>query len=167
MTDRNGVKAVTEGWYFKWYRGPHLLCGEEGIDDYKHRPSWEDVLPEKWTFDINYRCRYQDEERGDDETEDILSRVGTHLVSAIVPITKKEDNSRGRRVKLILRPPKPPPNAASDEAGNDEADSDEAGSSKKGSGKIGKDKVGSSGSSSNGKKATSFTKGQELTHSEC
>ena len=35
-TDRQGNVDTEQGWYYKWYRGIHLLCGEEGLDRYKH-----------------------------------------------------------------------------------------------------------------------------------
>ena len=51
--------------------GIHLLCGEEGIDQYKHRPSHGDALDEMWYFDVGFNCFYRDDERGDDETGEV------------------------------------------------------------------------------------------------
>ena len=48
--DRNGLVATESGWYYKWFRGLHLLCGDEGIREYMHRPSWEDVMGGKWVL---------------------------------------------------------------------------------------------------------------------
>ena len=39
--DRNGVEAVENRWYYKWYRGLHCLCGLQGQDLHKHRSPWE------------------------------------------------------------------------------------------------------------------------------
>ena len=27
---RNGIAAIQSGWYYRWYRDLHLLCGSEG-----------------------------------------------------------------------------------------------------------------------------------------
>lgn len=58
--DRNGQAATSDGWYYKWYRGLHVLCGLEGM----HRPDWEYELTNTWYFDKNSRCVYQEDERG-------------------------------------------------------------------------------------------------------
>ena len=75
--DRNGHTASRAGWYYKWYRGIHILCGEEGVDLYKHRPSHEDALAERWYFDSNFQCHYQDDERGKEETRRVNERIGS------------------------------------------------------------------------------------------
>ena len=57
----------------------------EGSNLYKHRPSHEDRLPEKWYFDIEYKCKHQTEERGDDETMELKDEIG----SAIIRVTSR------------------------------------------------------------------------------
>ena len=54
--NRNGVEAVENGWYYKWYRGLHCLCGLQRQDLYKHRSPWENQLSSTWYFDMDYRC---------------------------------------------------------------------------------------------------------------
>ena len=85
--DRHGEAAPECGWYYKWYRGLHLLCGEEGIHQYKHRPSHEDALKDIWYFDLGHKCIiYQENERGDEETRQVTGVIGSQAVAAIVPI---------------------------------------------------------------------------------
>lgn len=56
--DRNGKKVQKgkAGWYYLWYKGIHLLCGDEGRDKYKIRPSFEDESDCVFEFDRNYRA---------------------------------------------------------------------------------------------------------------
>ena len=37
-TDRHGRVAAADqqGYYYRWYHGIHILCGEEGLDRYRH-----------------------------------------------------------------------------------------------------------------------------------
>ena len=34
-----------------------------------------------WSFDLEYNCLYQDGEHGEDETEDVLQRIGSKAVA--------------------------------------------------------------------------------------
>ena len=83
-----------EGWYYKWYRGLHLLCGEEGWAQYKHCPSFEDRLANTWYFDLDFPCVYQDDERGEEETEGVEDSIGAHPVDAIIPIDRSASGKR-------------------------------------------------------------------------
>lgn len=106
--DRNGEIATQDGWYYKWYRGLHLLCGEEGINKYQHRPSHEDPLPETWHYDVNFRCVYQEDELEAEETEEVEGRIGSRPVSAVIPIAQKTNGPSGTsnpKRKLVLSPP--------------------------------------------------------------
>ena len=69
--DRNGNVATgdDEGWYYRWYRGIHLLCGDESLDKYRHRPSHEDRMPDTWYFDLEFKCYIQDLERSKEEAD--------------------------------------------------------------------------------------------------
>lgn len=42
--DGNTVKSGEQGWYYLWWRGIHLLCGEEGLEAgmYRVRGTWFD-----------------------------------------------------------------------------------------------------------------------------
>ena len=42
--DHHGKEASKAGWYYRWFRGVHILCGEEGLNLYKYRPLYEDAL---------------------------------------------------------------------------------------------------------------------------
>ena len=97
--DRHGDAAPEAGWYYKWYRGLHLLCGEEGINQYKHRPSHQDMMKDTWYFDLDYKCMYQDDEHGDEETEEVMGRIGSKAVAALVPIQKGAAGSRKGKEK--------------------------------------------------------------------
>ena len=63
--DLNGkVATITDvGWYYRWWGGIHLLCGDEGFEDgiYLMRPSFEDLLPPGDWFKLEprYKCRIQ------------------------------------------------------------------------------------------------------------
>lgn len=90
--DRKGRPADKGGWYYKWYHGVHLLCGEEGLKKYTHRPSLEETGEETWYFDIDCKCVYQEDERGEEESQEVLAVIGSRPVAAKVPIkipTKK------------------------------------------------------------------------------
>ena len=91
--DRNGHAATQAGWYYKWYRGIHILCGEEGAGRYKHRPSHEDTMPEMWYYDIDFRCQVQEKEHGDEETKDVETRVGSFSVPSLILIVKNPDST--------------------------------------------------------------------------
>ena len=53
--DMNGKPAPKAGWYYLWYRGLQLLCGEEGKVQFMHRPSYEDKHGEIVTWKVeNY-----------------------------------------------------------------------------------------------------------------
>lgn len=45
--------ALRDGWYYLWFRGLHLLCGEEGREQYTHRPSFEDLYEETVTWELD------------------------------------------------------------------------------------------------------------------
>ena len=75
--DRNGDAATRAGWYYKWFRGLHLLCGLEGQEQYLHRPVWEFKLKNTWYFDKNFRCVYQEDERGPLARENFNRVIGT------------------------------------------------------------------------------------------
>ena len=40
--------SIDEGYYYKWYFGIHMLCGEEELRDYKHRPSHQERRKVIW-----------------------------------------------------------------------------------------------------------------------
>lgn len=84
--DRNGHPATQAGWYYKWYRGLHLLCGLEGQEDYKHRPNWERELSNTWYFDQNFRCVFQEKEHGPLAREQFDSVIGTKAVDVDLPV---------------------------------------------------------------------------------
>ena len=102
--DRHGNLATEPGWYYKWFRGIHILCGEEGVDNYKHRPSHEDAMPNTWYFDLNFKCIFQDAERGDNETGDVIQRIGSELVAAVIAIRKSNSGTRKGKGKESLKP---------------------------------------------------------------
>ena len=56
--DGKGVKVAVGGWYYRWYGNIHVLCGEEGADDYLVRPSFE-KLEKGFTFRVDWRCKVQ------------------------------------------------------------------------------------------------------------
>ena len=39
------------------------ICGEEAMETYRHRPSFEDKMLDIWYFDVNFECYIQEEER--------------------------------------------------------------------------------------------------------
>lgn len=69
--------------YYKWHCGIHLLCWHEGIHLYKHRPSYEDRLPEQWYFNIEYKFKNQEEERGEEEKIEVEDEIGSAIIAAI------------------------------------------------------------------------------------
>lgn len=54
-----------------------MLCGLEGEDTYTHRPDWEHELHNNWYFDVDHKCRFQEEEHGPLAKEQFRSTVGT------------------------------------------------------------------------------------------
>ena len=84
--DRNGHAATQAGWYYKWYRGLHLLYGLEGQGEYKHRPDWERELSNTWYFDQDFRCVFQEEEHGPLAREQCDSVIGTKAVDVYLPV---------------------------------------------------------------------------------
>lgn len=48
-----------EGSYYKWWRGLHILCGKEGIDEYLVRPAKEGFLCAGFGFKKGYRAKVQ------------------------------------------------------------------------------------------------------------
>lgn len=130
--DRNGLPVIQDGWYYKWYRGLQILCGEERIDKYEHRPSHEDPMEDIWYFDIHFRWVYQEGEHGQEETEEVDDRIGSHVVPALIPIAKNTNSSSGRprkKSKLVLHPPRLPKKSKSrvNSSDNEEIGHDEDG----------------------------------------
>lgn len=56
--DGKGVKIRIGGWHYRWYGNIHVLCGEEGADEYLIRPSYE-KLEAGFTFRADWRCKVQ------------------------------------------------------------------------------------------------------------
>ena len=86
--DRPGNKASKdqEGWYYRWLWGLHILCEEKGIQRYMIRPSFEDKMKEKWSYDLDYACVLQEEEHGPAETALVMSLVATQVRAAKHPL---------------------------------------------------------------------------------
>lgn len=113
VQDRHGCVATKgdEGYYYKWYQGIHMLCGEEGLDKYKRRPSHEDTLDNTWYFVLGFKCVHQDNERGEDESEDVEDIIGSSVLAATgnalptTSITNSTINTPRKKSKLILHPP--------------------------------------------------------------
>ena len=61
--DAEGVVlgAADAGWYYLWYRGLHLLCGDEGwrAGKYKCRPTDEQEMKEKFAFKKDFKAVIQ------------------------------------------------------------------------------------------------------------
>ena len=72
-----GRPAVKEGWYYNWYHGVRLLYSEEGLKKYTHRPSLEESGEETWHFDIDYKCVHQEDERGGEESQEVIAVIGS------------------------------------------------------------------------------------------
>ena len=90
--DVNGREAGFghHGWYYKWWRGIHLLCGEEGFDeDFQIRPSHEDLKPMNWAWKRESYCvkqlnedGYADNVDGDDDTPALERSESTNQPTA-------------------------------------------------------------------------------------
>lgn len=59
--DGNVLRDADEGWYYLWYRGLHLLCGQEGSVGkiYLKRPSFETDRCKGLTFKKSHKAIVQ------------------------------------------------------------------------------------------------------------
>ncbi|KAF6231180.1 hypothetical protein HO173_010680 [Letharia columbiana] len=59
--DGNVVTKAEEGYYYRWWRDIHCLCGKEGLEagQYKIRPSHEDLGRPGFGFKISSRAKVQ------------------------------------------------------------------------------------------------------------
>ena len=56
--DGKTAGSADEGWYYKWWGGIHMLCGEEGFDTYMIRPCFEQ-LGRGFSFKLSHRAKIQ------------------------------------------------------------------------------------------------------------
>ena len=61
--DQNGEIAPRSAFYYKWYRGLQLLCGE-GVRLFKVRPSYEDKTSALFTWRVGFEAVIQEPEDG-------------------------------------------------------------------------------------------------------
>ena len=59
--DGNILTEDQAGWYYAWYKGIHLLCGEEGRHLYMVRPSHEHEYSCTLGFRVSHRAIVQPE----------------------------------------------------------------------------------------------------------
>ena len=58
-----------------------MLCDLEGMDDYWHWPSHEDLMDDMWYLDIDYKCKYQEDECGEKlKIEKIVEEFGEEIM---------------------------------------------------------------------------------------
>ncbi|CAD6592578.1 MAG: hypothetical protein ASARMPREDX12_006254 [Alectoria sarmentosa] len=110
--DRHYHAASSEqkGYYYKWHRGIHMLCGEEGIDHYKHRPAFEDLMANIWYFDLDYKSAIPGPEtlvearsRGISAIEWSRAETGQHpLIMMVAEVTTLAD-SADRKAALFYK----------------------------------------------------------------
>jgi len=57
----NTVSQDQEGYYYRWWRGLHCLCGDEGLqaDVYRIRPSFEKFLTDDFSFKLSCKAVVQ------------------------------------------------------------------------------------------------------------
>ena len=56
--DGKGVVTTIRGWHYRWLGNIHVLSGEEGVEDYLVRPSYE-KLEAGFSFRADWRCKVQ------------------------------------------------------------------------------------------------------------
>ena len=78
--DTNGdiVNPGEEGYYYKWWRGLHMLCGAEGREMYLIRPSHETFRCRGWTFKKGYKAVIQQSDDYD-ATGELVAGQGDDL----------------------------------------------------------------------------------------
>ena len=81
--DGKTVESADEGWYYKWWGGIHLLCGEEGFETYMIRPSFKQ-MGKGFSFKLSHRAKIQAPE-GIDENQ-------------IEEVTGKEENATDKEI---------------------------------------------------------------------
>ena len=93
-------------------------------------------MPETWYFDNDFRCVYQEDERGDEETDEVEARIGSSYVAPIIPIDRTTNSSNTgprKKIKLTLhalkKPPGPPKKSESRVATEDDDSAAEPSSS--------------------------------------
>jgi len=57
--DGTRAEKTHQGYYYKWWRGLHCLCGAEGIEDYLIRPSHEKFLVNGFAFKLGDKAVLQ------------------------------------------------------------------------------------------------------------
>ncbi len=57
----NTASQDQEGYYYRWWRGLHCLCGDEGLqaDVYRIRPSFEKFLTDGFGFKLSCKAKVQ------------------------------------------------------------------------------------------------------------
>ena len=76
--DGKTVKKSERGWYYKWWEGLHVLCGDEGFSKYMVRPSWEELRTQElksthgFGFKMGWKAAMQAGEGREREDEELF-----------------------------------------------------------------------------------------------
>ncbi len=68
------------------------LCGLEGQGEYQHRPDWEYQWTDTWYFDKDYRCLYQEEERGARAQDQFDSVIGSQVIESSFSVREHDSD---------------------------------------------------------------------------